>query len=58
MTTVLIVDDQPLHRLGLRMLLESIPETQVAGGLGRGQAEAGGGAVAAHVGRVRQFGVS
>ena len=31
MTTVLIVDDQPLQRLGFRMLLESVPETQVAG---------------------------
>jgi DNA-binding NarL/FixJ family response regulator len=31
MTTVLIVDDQPLQRLGLRILLESVAETQVAG---------------------------
>ncbi|MFI6449535.1 response regulator [Kitasatospora sp. NPDC050543] len=31
MTTVLIVDDQPLQRLGFRMLLESSPETQVVG---------------------------
>jgi DNA-binding NarL/FixJ family response regulator len=31
MTTVLIVDDQPLQRLGFRMLLESVPDTQVAG---------------------------
>lgn len=31
MTTVLIVDDQPLQRLGFRMLLESTPETEVAG---------------------------
>jgi DNA-binding NarL/FixJ family response regulator len=37
MTTVLIVDDQPLQRFGFRMLLESIPDTQVVG-------EAGGGA--------------
>jgi len=36
MTTVLIVDDQPLHRLGLRILLESVPETQVAGEAGSG----------------------
>jgi DNA-binding NarL/FixJ family response regulator len=28
---VLIVDDQPLQRLGFRMLLESTPDTQVAG---------------------------
>ncbi|MEU4197170.1 response regulator transcription factor [Kribbella sp. NPDC026611] len=40
MTTVLIVDDQPLHRLGLRILLESVPETQVAG-----EAESGSDAV-------------
>jgi DNA-binding NarL/FixJ family response regulator len=31
MTTVLIVDDQHLQRLGFRMLLESVPDTQVAG---------------------------
>ena len=31
MTTVLIVDDQPLQRLGFRMLLESSPETEVVG---------------------------
>jgi DNA-binding NarL/FixJ family response regulator len=37
MTTVLIVDDQPLQRFGFRMLLESVPDTQVVG-------EAGGGA--------------
>ncbi|MDX2972097.1 response regulator transcription factor [Kribbella solani] len=36
MTSVLIVDDQPLHRLGLRILLESVPETQVAGEAGTG----------------------
>jgi DNA-binding NarL/FixJ family response regulator len=30
-TTVLIVDDQPLQRFGFRMLLESVPDTQVAG---------------------------
>jgi DNA-binding NarL/FixJ family response regulator len=30
-TTVLIVDDQPLQRLGFRMLLESTPDTQVVG---------------------------
>ncbi|WP_432889085.1 response regulator [Kribbella sp. CA-245084] len=36
MTTVLIVDDQPLHRLGLRILLESVPDTQVAGEAGSG----------------------
>jgi DNA-binding NarL/FixJ family response regulator len=29
--TVLIVDDQPLQRLGFRMLLESSPETTVVG---------------------------
>jgi DNA-binding NarL/FixJ family response regulator len=29
--TVLIVDDQPLQRLGFRMLLESSPETEVLG---------------------------
>ncbi|MEU9079546.1 response regulator transcription factor [Kitasatospora sp. NPDC048538] len=31
MTTVLIVDDQPLQRYGFRMLLESQPDTQVVG---------------------------
>ncbi|PRZ40920.1 LuxR family two component transcriptional regulator [Antricoccus suffuscus] len=31
MTSVLIVDDQPLQRLGFRMLLESTPDTQVVG---------------------------
>jgi DNA-binding NarL/FixJ family response regulator len=31
MTTVLIVDDQPLQRLGFRMLLDSAPDTDVAG---------------------------
>ncbi|OIJ64275.1 response regulator [Streptomyces mangrovisoli] len=31
MTTVLIVDDQPLQRFGFRMLLDSIPETEVVG---------------------------
>ncbi|WP_371501533.1 response regulator transcription factor [Kitasatospora sp. NBC_00374] len=31
MTTVLIVDDQPLQRFGFRMLLESSPETEVVG---------------------------
>ncbi|MFJ6392898.1 response regulator [Streptomyces sp. NPDC091972] len=31
MSTVLIVDDQPLQRLGFRMLLESSPETDVVG---------------------------
>jgi DNA-binding NarL/FixJ family response regulator len=30
-TTVLIVDDQPLQRLGFRMLLDSAPDTDVAG---------------------------
>jgi DNA-binding NarL/FixJ family response regulator len=30
-TTVLIVDDQPLQRFGFRMLLESVPDTHVAG---------------------------
>ncbi|MEV6415593.1 response regulator transcription factor [Kribbella sp. NPDC051718] len=28
---MLIVDDQPLQRFGFRMLLESVPDTQVAG---------------------------
>ncbi|QNE22670.1 response regulator transcription factor [Kribbella qitaiheensis] len=31
MITVLIVDDQPLQRFGFRMLLESVPDTLVAG---------------------------
>jgi DNA-binding NarL/FixJ family response regulator len=31
MTTVLIVDDQPLQRFGFRMLLDSAPDTDVAG---------------------------
>ncbi|MET7541892.1 response regulator [Streptomyces sp. NPDC055059] len=31
MTTVLVVDDQPLQRYGLRMLLDSLPETEVVG---------------------------
>jgi DNA-binding NarL/FixJ family response regulator len=31
MTSVLIVDDHPLQRLGFRMLLESAPETEVVG---------------------------
>ncbi len=31
MTTVLIVDDQPLRRLGFRMLLEATPGTEVIG---------------------------
>ncbi|WP_328610292.1 response regulator transcription factor [Amycolatopsis sp. NBC_00345] len=31
MTTVLIVDDQPLQRFGFRMLLEAAPDTEVAG---------------------------
>ncbi|MFH9658637.1 response regulator [Streptomyces sp. NPDC017248] len=31
MTTVLIVDDQPLQRYGFRMLLGSVPETEVVG---------------------------
>ncbi|RMB87053.1 response regulator transcription factor [Streptomyces shenzhenensis] len=31
MTTVLVVDDQPLQRYGFRMLLDSIPETEVLG---------------------------
>jgi DNA-binding NarL/FixJ family response regulator len=30
-TTVLIVDDQPLQRYGFRVLLESVPETDVVG---------------------------
>ena len=40
MTTVLIVDDQPLQRFGFRMLLDSAPDTQVVG-----EAENGAGAV-------------
>ncbi|MFE9449908.1 response regulator [Streptomyces sp. NPDC006739] len=40
MTTVLIVDDQPLQRFGFRMLLESAPGTEVVG-----EAEHGGEAV-------------
>ncbi|MEY9836371.1 response regulator [Streptacidiphilus sp. EB103A] len=31
MTTVLIVDDQPLQRLGFKMLLENNPDTSVVG---------------------------
>ncbi|EST29951.1 response regulator [Streptomyces roseochromogenus] len=31
MTTVLVVDDQPLQRYGFRMLLDSVPETEVLG---------------------------
>ncbi|MFG2633341.1 response regulator [Streptomyces sp. NPDC048362] len=31
MTTVLVVDDQQLQRFGFRVLLDSIPETQVVG---------------------------
>ncbi|MFF1395855.1 response regulator [Streptomyces sp. NPDC058287] len=31
MTTVLVVDDQPLQLYGLRMLLDSVPETEVVG---------------------------
>ncbi|WP_410672257.1 response regulator [Amycolatopsis sp. cmx-4-68] len=31
MTSVLIVDDQPLQRLGFRMLLEATPDTEVIG---------------------------
>ncbi|MYR91200.1 response regulator, partial [Streptomyces sp. SID685] len=31
MTTVLVVDDQQLQRYGFRVLLDSIPETQVIG---------------------------
>lgn len=30
-TTVLVVDDQPLQRYGFRVLLDSIPETEVVG---------------------------
>ncbi|MFC5906863.1 response regulator [Streptacidiphilus monticola] len=36
MTTVLIVDDQPLQRMGFRMLLDSSPETSVVGEAGHG----------------------
>jgi DNA-binding NarL/FixJ family response regulator len=36
MTTVLIVDDQPLQRLGFRMLLDSSPDTTVVGEAGHG----------------------
>jgi DNA-binding NarL/FixJ family response regulator len=36
MTTVLIVDDQPLQRLGFRMLLDASPETTVIGEAGHG----------------------
>jgi CheY-like chemotaxis protein len=36
MITVLIVDDQPLQRLGFRMLLESNTDTQVVGEAGNG----------------------
>ncbi|MFJ3417456.1 response regulator [Streptomyces sp. NPDC086082] len=36
MTTVLIVDDQPLQRLGFRMLLEATPDTEVVGEAGHG----------------------
>ncbi|MFD3456214.1 response regulator [Streptomyces sp. NPDC058691] len=36
MTTVLIVDDQPLQRYGFRMLLESRPGTDVVGEAGHG----------------------
>lgn len=31
MTTVLVVDDQPMQRYGFRMLLDSVPETEVVG---------------------------
>jgi DNA-binding NarL/FixJ family response regulator len=31
MITVLVVDDQPLQRLGFRMLLESVPDMDIAG---------------------------
>ncbi|MFE2508213.1 response regulator [Streptomyces naganishii] len=31
MTTVLVVDDQPLQRFGFRLLLDSVPETEVVG---------------------------
>ncbi|PWI43249.1 response regulator transcription factor [Streptomyces sp. ICBB 8177] len=36
MTTVLIVDDQPLQRFGFRMLLDSAPGTHVLGEAGNG----------------------
>jgi DNA-binding NarL/FixJ family response regulator len=36
MTTVLIVDDQPLQRLGFRMLLDSSSQTTVVGEAGHG----------------------
>ncbi|MEW2295603.1 response regulator transcription factor [Streptomyces sp. NPDC006743] len=36
MTTVLVVDDQPLQRYGFRMLLDSVPETDVVGEAGHG----------------------
>jgi DNA-binding NarL/FixJ family response regulator len=36
MITVLIVDDQPLQRLGFRMLLETNPDTEVVGEAGTG----------------------
>src|SRR5947209_4565196 len=36
MTTVLIADDQPLQRLGFRMLLEGTAETTVVGEAGTG----------------------
>ncbi|MCU7727886.1 response regulator transcription factor [Actinoplanes sp. KI2] len=36
MITVLIADDQPLQRLGFRMLLESNPDTEVIGEAGNG----------------------
>ncbi|MGW0324774.1 response regulator [Nocardia sp. NPDC003183] len=36
MITILIVDDQPLQRLGFRMLLESQPDMTVAGEAGKG----------------------
>lgn len=31
MTTVLVVDDQPLQRYGFHLLLDSVPETDVVG---------------------------
>ncbi|MEU1086598.1 response regulator transcription factor [Streptomyces sp. NPDC005892] len=36
MTTVLIVDDQPLQRYGFHLLLDSVPETDVVGEAGHG----------------------
>ncbi|AEM81937.1 response regulator [Streptomyces violaceusniger] len=36
MTTVLVVDDQQLQRYGFRVLLDSIPETEVVGEAGSG----------------------